>query len=134
MGHGEHMQIIVRKLKMRSGEEIHCRETVDGRYVCPVCGLAAGGDPPYADSRAVMNGQVVGEPFATGSFDICPCCSTQYGYTDSPHSDETQSVNWKWQQLRRDWLRSVEITAEVKEQLKNLDLDPHEEIRNALGK
>ena len=125
------MDFKIKTLKFKSGEEIIIRETEDGGYVCPICGFVGRDEPPYADSQALVNGQRVGTVSAGASFEICPVCATQYGDDDFPNEDEPQSRNWKWQQLRREWLRRIEITDEVKNQLRNLDLEPDAEIRQA---
>jgi hypothetical protein len=127
------MNFQIKKFKFKSGEEIVLRQTEDGKHVCPVCGFIGEGEPPYADTQALVNNQLVGPVFAGASFDICPICHTHYGCTDHPLNDEPQSVNWKWQQLRHAWLRRVVISKDVKMQLRNLGLDPDEQIRNALG-
>lgn len=125
------MNFKIKTLRFNDGEEITVRETEDGNHVCPVCGSIGPGDAPYDNWWTLVNGQRVGPAFAAGSFNICPDCHTQYGDSDFPHIDEPQSVNWKWRQLRGRWLRSVEITEKIKEQLRNLDLNPEEEIRHA---
>lgn len=42
----------------------------DQKYICPVCGYDGLDEPPY-DSTG------------SASFDICPCCGTEFGYDDS---------------------------------------------------
>jgi hypothetical protein len=122
------MTFSIETFRIHGGEEIKLFKSPDGKYACPVCGDVSVGGSPYANCRAVVGGVSVGEPGAVGSLDICPVCSTQYGYSDFPFENETQSVNWKWRQLRHEWLRSVEITNEIKMKLKNIDLDPDAEI------
>ena len=51
-------------------------------YTCPVCGFAGLLNPPY-------------DGHGCASFDICPCCGTEYGYDDSTKSHA---------ELRRAWL------------------------------
>jgi hypothetical protein len=50
--------------------------------LCPVCGFAGLTEPPY-DSAGCA------------SFDICPCCGTEFGYDDATKSHG---------ELRKDWL------------------------------
>lgn len=38
-------------------------------YFCPVCGYPGFDEPPYMENEA-------------GSFAICPCCFTEFGYDD----------------------------------------------------
>ena len=119
-------------LRLKGGEHIQLRKTTD-RYVCPVCGELLGGDPPYAESRLVIDGVPTGETSAVGSFEIYPLCHTQFGYTDYPAENEPQSIDWKWKQLRHGWLRAVEITEVIQNNLRNLGIDPEGEICSARG-
>lgn len=56
----------------------------DATFICPVCRYPGLSEPPYDANGA-------------SSFDICPCCGTQFGYQDArtPHSE-----------LRKRWLDS----------------------------
>jgi hypothetical protein len=54
----------------------------DNRYTCPVCGFGGLSEPPY-------------DEHGNASFDICPCCGTEYGYHDATASHD---------ELRRLWL------------------------------
>src|SRR6476646_6352723 len=49
--------------------------------VCPVCGYTGLEQPPAKGSR-------------TGSHEICPCCHTQFGYTDWRVSHEELRQKW----------------------------------------
>ena len=51
-------------------------------YSCPVCGFAGLYAPPY-------------DEMGCASFDICPCCGTEFGYDDSKTSHS---------ELRRRWI------------------------------
>lgn len=51
-------------------------------FICPVCGFPDLTEPPY-------------DQHGCASFDICPCCGTEFGYTDARKSHD---------QLRDEWL------------------------------
>jgi len=100
----DNMEIMIRKLAMKSGEQIEIRETSDGEHVCPVCGAILSSDPPYALVTEVDGKQI--EPFATGSFEICATCGTEFGVDDYVSSKEpVGSQSKKWQELREIWKR-----------------------------
>ena len=50
--------------------------------VCPVCGYNGLHEPAY-------------DRFGCSSFEICPCCGTEFGYQDAGRSHES---------LRREWI------------------------------
>jgi hypothetical protein len=52
------------------------------KYRCPVCGYSDLDEPPY-------------DKYGCASFDICPCCGTEFGYHDATRSHA---------QLRQDWV------------------------------
>ncbi len=56
--------------------------------LCPVCGLLLD-DPTWAE----------GLP----SFEICPCCGTQYGYDDCCGGDAAARPAW-YRQARQAWV------------------------------
>lgn len=56
--------------------------------LCPVCGLALDG-PAWADGSA--------------SFEICPCCGTQFGYDDCCGGEAAARPAWYWQ-ARQSWV------------------------------
>jgi hypothetical protein len=49
--------------------------------VCPVCGFGALDEPPYDDS---------GSP----TYEICPCCGTEFGYGDATEAHATLRKAW----------------------------------------
>lgn len=55
-----------------------------GGNVCPVCGWDELEEPPY-------------NSYGNASFEICPCCGTEFGYSDATTSHD---------ELRRRWLDS----------------------------
>lgn len=54
----------------------------DDRFICPVCGYDQLDEAPY-------------DNMGCASFDICPCCGTQYGYHDA---------NTSYLVLRKKWI------------------------------
>lgn len=48
--------------------------------VCPVCGFSALAEPAYDDGLA--------------SFEICPCCGTEFGYDDASVSHDILRERW----------------------------------------
>ncbi|PYV51815.1 MAG: hypothetical protein DMG98_25340 [Acidobacteria bacterium] len=60
-------------------------------YTCPVCGYSDLSTPPWND----------GAP----SFEICPSCGIQFGYTDAAGGDpEARTALWK--KWRRRWIET----------------------------
>lgn len=60
---------------------------LDTGYLCPVCGL-------ILDFKAWDSGY--------GSQEICPCCGTQFGYSDSGNIKE--EIISRWNKLRKEWI------------------------------
>ena len=56
--------------------------------LCPVCGM-------HLDSAAWTDG--------LASFDICPCCGTQFGYDDCCGGDAAVRRAW-YRQARKAWV------------------------------
>jgi hypothetical protein len=104
-------QFVIHKVKMNNGEVVEIRGTTDGDVVCPVCGFLADLDLPWDPDSG----------FA--SFDICPCCKTQYGWDDAVSKDApTGAVAERWKKLRDMWLTQVGSDEEALAQLKNLGI------------
>lgn len=108
----------IHNMRLRSGEQIEIRQAVDGKFYCPVCGfLLPGGEPPYF--ALTMEGGV--DDFAHASFDICPCCHTEFGFDD--YIDGKSRLQ-RWNELRLEWLNRIGWTSEALKQLQdNLDID-----------
>ena len=54
--------------------------------------------------RCPVCGAILDEPAWEGdfaSYEICPCCGTQFGYTDSVPADQREGLH---NQLRADWI------------------------------
>lgn len=119
------------ELKLQTGEVIGIWSTPDGYSACPVCGILIQGEWPYLPSPNDKN--VASIPSAYASHNICPCCSTQYGDCDFVEPGERITQDEKWRQLRHKWLREVNITDQLTEQLHNLGIDAGQEIRLARG-
>lgn len=49
--------------------------------MCPVCGFGRLSEPPY-------------DQYGCASFDICPCCGTEFGYDDSKVAHEKLRKSW----------------------------------------
>jgi len=56
------------------------------RDLCPVCGLTL--------DKPAWGGDLA-------SFQICPCCGTQFGYEDSGPKSSRQE---RWRELRQRWI------------------------------
>ncbi len=54
----------------------------DHLFLCPVCGFGGLTSAPY-------------DPSGCASFDLCPCCGTEFGYDDASVTHH---------KLRRQWL------------------------------
>jgi len=48
---------------------------MDNKYICTVCGFDSLSEPPWSD----LNDKI--QP-GGASYEICPCCGTEFGYTD----------------------------------------------------
>jgi len=57
-------------------------------YICPVCGFDDLFEPPYVDDSN------------SGSYEICPCCKFQFGYTGASFGKEYHKF------YRDKWIRS----------------------------
>jgi len=77
-------------------------------YVCPVCGYS------HLDEAAY-------DGFGCASYNICPCCGTEFGYDDSvvAHAD-----------LRKKWI-SNGMQWWSKHQLKPDGWDPNKQLKEA---
>jgi hypothetical protein len=51
------------------------------KYLCPVCFYDQLDDPPYDDKGCA-------------SFEICPCCGTEFGYDDSMTRHDELKKQW----------------------------------------
>ena len=100
-----------------NGEEIEIRETDDGRFICPICGVAARGEPPYDEA--------LGAVIAYGSAETCSCCDVQYGHTDFiVLGSAIGRARQIWEELRKEWLDRIGWPDWALQQLKdNLGLD-----------
>ncbi len=85
-------------------------------YICPVCGYSELEESPY-------------DKFGDSSFEICPCCGTEFGYHDFVKNKKDLTLRWK--SLREKWLRKnakwhfpekKPKKWSLKEQLKNLKI------------
>ena len=77
------------------------------KYTCKVCGFHGLDEPPFDD-------------FGCGSFAICPCCGTEFGYDDCSTTNDSLRRKWilsgmKW------WSNSM---------LPPLDFDPFVQLKN----
>jgi len=61
-------------------------------YVCPVCGYEHLDEPPY-------------DEHGCSSFEICPCCGSEFGYDD--HSATHDALRQKWKLSGMKWWSSV---------------------------
>ena len=93
--------------------------TTTGGHVCPVCGLVSekmqhGAWDSDGRTRASNGIDVIGAP----SYDICPCCETQFGLDDMGMFDAT--VQGSWRLLRQAWLAKTRFSKEAIEQIRNI--------------
>ena len=77
---------------------------------CPVCGYLVRSDRPPVENA---------EDGIAFSWDICPCCNTQYGLDDE-FETKPGGLEEAWQALRESWLSKVGQTPEVQKQLQNI--------------
>ena len=111
----------VNRLKTHSGGEIEIRKGEEGRSACPVCGVVLEGEPAWYLSWPIdKDGKQIGDAFAVGSHNICPCCNTHYGYDDTEEGRETAFL---WVELRAKWLERIPHTPELAQQLKNIGIE-----------
>ena len=68
----------------------------NNQYLCPVCGYPELDDPAY-------------DEYGCSSYEICPCCGTQFGYDDTEKSHFQLRVEWV-QQGGRWWSSTLETT------------------------
>jgi hypothetical protein len=54
---------------------------MSARFNCPVCGYGNLTEPPY-------------DLHGCGSFEICPCCGTEFGYDDVSRSHADLTAAW----------------------------------------
>src|SRR5688500_16602774 len=88
-----------------SGEHLHLRWTVGGQPICPVCGLVwtRAREHAWADEGDVNgDGLLLVQP----TYDICPCCGTEFGNDDI--GGPSDSVQGCWTLLRIRWLSRVQ--------------------------
>ena len=99
----------------------HLRTTPDGKPVCPVCGCVwpNGAEAAWSETgEAFPDGVAIVAP----SWDICPCCHTEFGNEDVP--DHGNSLDHVWAVLRQKWLQHVGRSADALRQVReNLGVD-----------
>jgi len=104
-----------------SGDVVRLRKPVDGRHVCPVCGMKweAGAEPAWVKtSESTAEGLPMVEP----NWGICPCCDTEFGNDDV--NGPAESLGSSWARLRAEWLaRDGATDAALKQLRENLGLD-----------
>jgi hypothetical protein len=69
-----------------------------GHHTCPVCGWPKLEEAPWG-----LDGE-------TASFDNCPCCSTEFGWSDDIKASGERGAGKEdrkeaWAELRRVWIR-----------------------------
>jgi transcription elongation factor Elf1 len=65
------------------------------KFVCPVCGFNELPEPAYDET-------------GTSSFEICPCCGTEFGYDDS--SVKHSELRKKWISAGAKWWSKAQRT------------------------
>lgn len=61
---------------------------LDTGYTCPVCGNSL---------------EFKAWEFGEGSQEICPCCGTQFGYTDAHFGHNILPI---WREIRQKWIKN----------------------------
>jgi len=80
---------------------------------CPVCGsLIRSDQPPVANAEKGL----------AFSWDICPCCHTQFGLDDE-FECEPGGLEKSWSVLREAWLSRIILTPEIRSQLRNIEVE-----------
>ncbi len=92
-------------------------------YICPICGFDKLFEPPF-------------DKFSCGSFEICPCCGTEFGY-HLLNSDMQKIIS-----LRKAWINNgmifkkkerIPAIWKANEQIKNLEkIDIDNNVYNAI--
>jgi len=78
--------------------------------ICLVCGYDSLDEPPY-------------DEFGCSSFEICPCCGTEFGYDDS--SVKHAELRGKWINTGKKWWSNNVSKPE--------DWDAEKQLNNLLG-
>jgi len=85
----------------------------DGLIACPVCGFLLSTDRPPVES----DGSAL-----SFSFDICPCCNTQFGLDDDEFLIEEGGLTKVWKGLRSEWISKTGISKDkIQNQLNNIE-------------
>lgn len=80
-------------------------------YTCPACGYDDLIEPPYGDGE-------------DASYEICPSCGFEYGYTDDSSGYTFEQWRAEWEAEGRQWFsrsRTKPNGWDPVEQLKNLE-------------
>ena len=93
------------------GEVVAVRQTARGTELCPVCGWES---PP---SGRLSPGTYLSYKGGvdTGSKEICPCCTTQFGLDD--HVSGSMTLQSMWKKLRLQWLAEEQWADDKVEQV-----------------
>lgn len=104
-----------------TGDVVRLRRTSDGRPICPVCGCVwrSGAEHAWDKTGSTTEG---GLPVVDPSWEMCPCCKTEFGNDDAHGPDETLESSWAF--LRERWLEKTGRSAAALEQVRDhLGLD-----------
>lgn len=132
--------IVMKKKRYRLflGNVINLNFDDQDRGACPVCGFILEGVYPYYPWSEHATKQADADPqhpstikkdedaellIASGSFDICPICKTQFGETDFLDNSSNLSQHDLWYQLRQNWLKNVVVNAVIRSQLSNVGVE-----------
>jgi len=104
------------RFELPTGEIVTLYQASNGDFACPICGfLLAGGEAPWWGDSESQPGITIKTKGFYGSFNICPCCDTEYGYEDC-------GTNASWRDLRQKWLAEIDQTPEILTQLANINV------------
>ena len=82
------------------------------QYMCPVCGYIGLDNPPYGGKL---------DP----SYEICPCCSFEYGYDDA-------SEGFTFQQWRKEWIDGGMIWNRISHRPPPPNWDPETQVAKVM--
>lgn len=88
------------------------------KYICPICGYSELDEAPlnYIKDGFRYYSYVNGAP----TYEICPCCGTEFGYGDYEKS---------WEELRKIWIKKgMKWHSKYKNTPKNWD--PKKQLKN----
>lgn len=130
------MTLRPKRMRLFDGRIVRVAIDDQGRGLCPVCGMPQPGGPPYlawiASATAEFDRKTKFParlelpsdqrlPLCSGSHNICPRCSTQFGDTDFLEPSDGLSQDEMWEQVRRRWREEHFVNPEQEHDLEKLE-------------